>query len=90
MPFEERTTQRASPWAIAGVELLTCGPEDLVVHKVFAGRDRDWVDVEGVVARQGAHLDRKMINSELRPLLELKDTVHDMDRLHAILDRDPS
>lgn len=89
LPFEERTTQRASPWTIRpGVELLTCSAEDLVVHKAFAGRDRDWLDIEGVVTRQGPRLDRGLITDELLPLLELKEAAHQMGRLQEILDRD--
>ena len=42
LPFEERSVQRASVWAWAeGQCLTTCSAEDLVVHKVFAGRDLD-------------------------------------------------
>ncbi|MGH3612311.1 MAG: hypothetical protein ACRDRK_06880, partial [Pseudonocardia sp.] len=91
LPFEERTAQRASPWGIGpGVQLLTCGAEDLVVHKVFAGREKDWLDVEGVASRQGSRLNRRLVEVELRPLLELKDAPHDMDRLWEIFDRDPT
>ncbi|MDN5854389.1 MAG: hypothetical protein L0K86_16370 [Actinomycetia bacterium] len=89
LPFEERAAARSSRWDIrTGAPLLTCSAEDLVVHKVFAGRERDWTDVEGVVARQGADLDRVLIEAELAPLLELKDAAHHKDRLDEILDRD--
>jgi Nucleotidyl transferase AbiEii toxin, Type IV TA system len=89
LPFEERAADRASPWQVLpGVQLLTCSAEDLVVHKVFAGRDRDWLDVEGIAARQGSELDRGLIDSELGPLLELKEATANLARLHAILDRD--
>jgi hypothetical protein len=89
LPFEERAAERATPWQITpSVQLVTCSAEDLVVHKVFAGRDRDWLDVEGIVARQGNGLDRGLIDGELGPLLELKEAAADLDRLHAILDHD--
>jgi hypothetical protein len=43
LPFEERSVRRASPWVwTADISLITCSAEDLVVHKVFAGRDLDW------------------------------------------------
>ncbi len=91
LPFEERAADRASPWQVMpGVQLLTCSSEDLVVHKVFAGRDRDWLDVEGIAARQGTGLDRGLIDGELGPLLALKDAAADLDRLHAIFNRHPS
>jgi len=36
--------------------LTTCSAEDLVVHKVFAGRGLDWGDVERVLIRQHGKL----------------------------------
>jgi hypothetical protein len=87
LPFERRSTDRATPWMIgAGRALRTCSAEDLVVHKVFAGRDRDWVDVEGVVARQGQDLDAGLIWEELEPLLAARDDPREATaRLREIL-----
>ncbi len=74
LSFEERTVARATPWVVQeGVVLTTCSAEDLVVHKAFAGRGRDWDDLEAVLIRQHGKLDLAQIRSELRPLLELKD-----------------
>ena len=72
-PFEERSVKRASNWSWAGEQyLLTCSAEDLVVLKVFAGRDLDWGDVERVLVRQHGKLNLAQVESELSPLLELK------------------
>lgn len=88
LPFEERAAQRATWWAVTpGAQVRTCSAEDLVVHKVFAGRDRDWLDVDGILIRQGPGLNRALIDKELRPLLELKDAAHDLRRLHALMER---
>jgi hypothetical protein len=47
VPFEERSIGRASPWQWAADHVpTTCSAEDLVIHKAFAGRDRDWGDVK--------------------------------------------
>lgn len=82
LPFEERSVQRASDWAVTGSKpLRTCSAEDLVVHKAFAGRDRDWADLAGIAARCGDRLDRELISEELAPLLELKGDPHALDRL---------
>ena len=76
MPFEEAAVGRASPFSVGpDLSLTTCSAEDLVVFKAFAGRDRDWSDIEGIVARQGSRLDAALVWSELLPLLELKDDV---------------
>jgi hypothetical protein len=88
MPFEERAVERATPYSVApDVRLITCGAEDLIVFKVFAGRPQDWLDVEGIALRQGSQLNRGMIVSELTPLLVLKEDTEAMDRLGLILDR---
>jgi hypothetical protein len=42
------------------------------VLKAFADRPQDWLDVEGVIVRQGRTLDRALVIEELVPLLELK------------------
>ena len=73
LPFEETSIQRASEAEfLPGIFLRTCSAEDLVVHKAFASRPKDWVDIEGVILRQHA-LDWKYIEEQLRPLLELKE-----------------
>ncbi len=84
-PFEERSTKRASPWSWAlDRALITCSAEDLITHKVFAGRDRDWGDVESVMIRQHGKLDLAQIRSELKPLLELKGQPEAMAKLDEL------
>ena len=85
MPFEERAVARASTFAFGpGIELRTCSAEDLIVFKAFAGRGQDWLDVEGIIARQGASLDRGLVLREAGPLLELKEAPGDLERLLAM------
>ena len=86
LDFEERAVQRASAWDTGEVSLLTCSADDLVVHKVFAGRDRDWADVAGIVIRQGSSLDRDVILLELAPLLNAKASTADLSRIQKLLD----
>jgi hypothetical protein len=85
LDFEKRAVQRASAWDVDETSLCTCGAEDLVVYKVFAGRDQDWVDVAGIVQRQLGALDRDLILAELTPLLELKGSTGDLGRLRRLL-----
>lgn len=74
LPFEERTVDRSTLWTLRpDIALTTCSAEDLVVHKVFAGRETDWADVEGVLLRQHGKLDLGLIRSEAKPLLAMKD-----------------
>lgn len=87
MPFEKGAVQRATDHRYApGVILRTCSAEDLVVLKAFAGRDQDWLDIEGIVLRQAGRLDTAAIMRELEPLLELKEDAATAARLRALLD----
>jgi len=86
MPSEERCIDRAPGFDIGnGQSLLTCSAEDLIVFKSFAGRERDWLDIDTIVARQRQALDVDTIWRELTPLLELKEDVETPSRLRRML-----
>ncbi len=88
IPFEERAIERASGFSIGpNLALSTCSAEDLIVFKVVAGRDQDWLDVEGIAVRQAGRLEESRIWSELEPLLRLKEDPESAERLRTILDR---
>jgi hypothetical protein len=80
--FERRSIERSSLWQLPerGV-LRTCSAEDLLVHKCFAGRDQDWVDVDRILARQKDKLDLELVRHELKPLVDLKEEPQIMKRL---------
>src|SRR5688572_1091461 len=88
MPFEERAAERASPFEVGtGANVTTCSAEDLIVHKAFAGRDKDWLDIEGILTRQGDRLDEALIWTELVPLLELREDTSCEARLRRMFER---
>ena len=88
MPFEERAVERSSGLAIGEEQsLLTCSAEDLIIFKAFAGRDKDWLDIEGVALRQAGRLQEQRIWQELEPLLELKESPETAPRLRTLLER---
>jgi hypothetical protein len=85
LPFEERSVARSSAWRIdCDQSLITCSAEDLVIHKAFAGRDRDWSDVERILTRQMGKLDWPLVLEELAPLLDLKGEAESLDRLERM------
>lgn len=90
LSFEERMVSRATTFVTTNTSLVTCSAEDLVVLKAFAGRAQDWLDVEGVIVRQGTALDRALIASELGPLLELKEDDSPSAMLDALFAKHPS
>jgi hypothetical protein len=85
LPFEERSIERASAWHLReGLALTTCSAEDLIVHKAFAGRGRDWDDLESVLVRQHGALDHRQIHEELVPLLDLRGDAGALEKLKQI------
>ena len=43
------------------------------LRSTFTSRPQDWIDVEKVIIRQDAKLERELIKTELQPLLDLKE-----------------
>ena len=87
MPFEERTIQRATRFrGPDDCEITTCSAEDLIVHKAFANRAQDWIDIQGIVTRTRS-LDKDLIMAELTPLATLREDLEPVQKIAALLDR---
>jgi predicted nucleotidyltransferase len=56
-PYEAQAIERAVGVEIGGTTVPVAGAEDLILHKLFAGRPRDLEDAAGVVRRKRAELD---------------------------------
>lgn len=60
--YEDEVMARVVGWPIEpGKTLRLASAEDLIVHKLVAGRPRDLRDVEGIVYRQGHGLDANYV-----------------------------
>jgi hypothetical protein len=85
MPFEEASVARATFFEVgSGLSFRTCGPSDLIIHKVFAGRDQDWVDVRSILVRSGRLIDWDLVVVELEMLLALKEDSASLPRLETL------
>ncbi|HUF51077.1 MAG TPA: hypothetical protein VMN60_09605 [Longimicrobiales bacterium] len=56
-PYEAQAIERAVLVDVGSREVPFATAEDLVIHKLFAGRPRDLEDAAGVVRRKGPELD---------------------------------
>lgn len=56
-PYERQAIARAQQVFIGGALVPFAAAEDLIIHKLFAGRPRDLEDVHGIVRRKGTGLD---------------------------------
>jgi len=89
LPFEEEMVQRAVPVEFApGLVLPCCTAEDLIILKAFAGRPRDWLDVETVILRQ-KDLDASYIQRHLGLLCDLKEDPDPLVRVKRLLEEKP-
>ncbi|MDX2177096.1 MAG: hypothetical protein SF028_11575 [Candidatus Sumerlaeia bacterium] len=85
LQFEDAMIGRATDFQFSpGVLLRTCSAEDLLVTKCFAGREKDWMDVEGVLERHGPGLN---LGAVRRELAELAEVTGDSTRLEEFLRR---
>lgn len=67
-PWEDEAIARAVDVPVGSRTCRFCTAEDLVVLKLVSERPRDREDVEGVILRQGAALDREYLDRKVRDL----------------------
>lgn len=70
LPFEHEALARASEVEFGGVRIPIAQPEDLIVYKVVAWRDRDKSDVERLLVLHGRELDLDRVRSLVRQFAE--------------------
>lgn len=91
-PFEASAVSRAKKvQVLPGIRLKLCTAEDLIVYKAFANRPIDWLDIEGIIAKQTrAKLDLKYVFGHLRSLAALKDEPGIVQKLEAMIQQNGS
>jgi hypothetical protein len=65
-PYERQAIMRAVTVELGGTAVPFAAAEDLILHKLFAGRPRDIEDAIGVVRRKGAEVDWLYLNEWAR------------------------
>lgn len=68
--LEDAFLERAVTRDVEGVSVPVASPEDLIVMKILAGRDKDFDDIRAVVAGQGPSLDAGYVRKTLGALEE--------------------
>lgn len=85
LPFEESMMERAVNVEFSpDLSLPCCTAEDLIIMKAFAGRARDWMDVEMVVNRQ-SQLDVQYILDHIMEFNELSSEPDLIGRVRRLL-----
>ena len=89
--YERQAVERAIETTIGGVPVRVCTAEDLIIHKVVANREQDWIDVERVLIRQKSKLDQPYIVNWSRQFAEALETPEMLTRYQQLQARyDPS
>jgi hypothetical protein len=68
-PYERQALDRVRRINLEGIEVCFAGPEDVVIHKVIAGRPRDLEDVEAILLKN-FDLNKVYIENWLRDFSE--------------------
>jgi len=87
LPFEETAYHRASFHQLFGIRLPFPSPEDLILLKILAGRDKDILDAIGVARRHADRIDVAYLEQTLLPLCELAEEMSYWNRLQNVLAR---
>lgn len=85
LPFEAAARARARPHRLFGRQVRLPTPEDLVLFKVLAGRDKDLVDAVVVARRHLPSLDVAYVRSVVDELCDLAEDVAPRQRLEDVL-----
>jgi predicted nucleotidyltransferase len=68
--FAGNVFSRAVTGSLRGHEIRATSPEDFVILKVLATRERDLEDARSVIETQGTRLDQAVIRTEIEQLIE--------------------
>lgn len=50
-PYERQAISRAKAVSLSGTEVMFASAEDVIIHKIFAGRPRDYEDVRSILLK---------------------------------------
>ena len=87
LPFEEVAYSRAVRKRLFGRLVPLPTPEDLILFKVLAGRDKDILDAIGVARRHLPRLDRRYLEETIQGICDLAEDTQPWRRLEDVLRR---
>ncbi len=85
--YERQAIARAVDATIEGIPARVCTAEDLIIHKAIANRTQDWMDIEGVLLRQGNKLDLVYLRDWLAQFAEALENPELLKRFNEMYDR---
>ena len=87
LPFEERARERARPRRLFDRDVPMPSPEDLLLFKVMAGRDKDLVDAVGIARRHAGRLDLPYLDAAIDGICDLAEDTRPRLLLAEVLEK---
>jgi predicted nucleotidyltransferase len=84
--YEEQIIERAVRRDLGGWSIQICSAEDLIIQKIVAGRERDWLDVEELLIAQHGCLDQEYIAGWLFQFAEALEQPGLLERYQQLKD----
>ena len=82
--FEQEALAKAIEVSFGGVKISVAIPEDLVIYKALAWRDRDRYDIEQLLTLHGDHIDLERVRAfvhEFAQILGAPERIPEFERL---------
>lgn len=71
LPYEVQAIERSVGIDVENVRLPVCTAEDLIIHKAISLREKDWLDIEGILIRQQDKIDQDYVLDWLEQFAEV-------------------
>jgi hypothetical protein len=84
-PYALSAIARAVTIDVNGKPVKFCSPEDLILHKLVADRNKDWDDIKGILRTQGKDLDRGYLDPLVEQFAEATCRREIRERYHSLL-----
>lgn len=84
-PYETQAIKRARSVFISGCSIFFASPEDVIIHKVFAGRPRDFEDARAIILKN-PEIDTSYIRKWLQEFDETINGKEFLKKFEEILD----
>jgi len=85
--YEEQIIARAVRRELGGISAWVCSIEDLIIQKVVADREKDWLDLEALLLEQYGKLDEAFINNWLEQFAEALEKPEVLTKYRQLAER---
>lgn len=76
--------ERAIPYAVNDLKIWLCSPEDLIIYKAIANREKDWLDIERILAEQIDKIDVNYTKKWLTQFVEALEAPEILNRFSSL------